>query len=296
MRISKELLGCGTALVTPFTKEKKIDFKNLKSLVCRQIDSGIDFLVPCGTTGENACMSMDEHLNVVGTVVDTVNGKVPVLAGAGGYNTVHVLEMASEVAKQGADAILSVVPYYNKPTQQGLFEHFKTIAEGVELPIVLYNVPGRTGCNLLPDTILKLSEIDNIIAVKEASGNIDQLVDLALLLPDDFSILSGDDAISLPIIALGGKGVISVISNEIPKQMCEFVHCCLDGQFKKALDLQKYLQPLMSMNFIETNPIPVKTAMAMMALLEENFRLPLVPMSKMNRDKLKDCLQKMRLI
>ena len=296
MNILKNIIGCGTALVTPFNNEKKIDFNKLDSLVSRQIDNGIDFLVPCGTTGESACISVDEHLDVVGSVIKSAGGKVPVVAGAGGYNTAHVIEMAKEVEKRGANAILSVVPYYNKPTQNGLYEHFKAIAGSVHIPVVLYNVPGRTGCNLLPETVYKLSQIDNIIAVKEASGNISQLVELATLVSADFTILSGDDSITLPVIALGGKGVISVISNEMPKQMTEFVHACLDGNYPKALNLQKTLQPLMNMNFIETNPLPVKTAMSMMGLLDENFRLPLVPMLKENRDKLQLCLKNMKLI
>jgi len=295
MKKNKPIRGCGTALVTPFLDNGQLDEMALKKLVEFQIREGIDFLVPCGTTGESATLHLDEILRVIEIVLETANGKVPVVAGAGGYDTAKVVEMAKQVAKLGVDAILSVTPYYNRPTPEGLYHHFKKIAEAVDVPVILYNIPGRTGCNLLPDTVVRLSEIPNIIGIKEASGNIDQIVELCVKVPEDFLVFSGDDAVTIPIIALGGVGVISVIANEMPQQMVALVKACLAGRFDEALKIQKKLYPLMRANFIETNPIPVKAALAMMGKIRENYRLPLVPMKQENRKKLQEVLSELKL-
>ena len=293
MKKIKDLQGCGTALVTPFKANGKLDEEALRKLVDFQITEGIDFLVPCGTTGENPTLTLEEHLRVVEIVVEQARGKVPIIAGAGGYNTAKVIEMANKIADLGVDGLLSVTPYYNKPTQEGLYQHYKTIAEAVNLPIILYNVPGRTSTNLLPDTVVRLSEIDNIIGIKEASGNISQIGELAVKVPKDFKIISGDDANALPIISFGGVGLISVVSNQVPRMMVELIHLCLKGNFKKAMELQRKLYKLMKLNFIETNPIPVKAGLAMMGMIEEKYRLPLVPMKDENREKLRLALEEL---
>jgi 4-hydroxy-tetrahydrodipicolinate synthase len=290
------LKGCGTALVTPFQPDGKIDVIALERLVDFQIKEGINFLVPCGTTGESATQILDDQLLVVDTVLKRVNRKVPVIAGAGGNNTLNVIETAKEMEALGVDGLLSVAPYYNKPTQEGLFQHYRTISESVHIPIIIYNVPGRTSSNLLPDTVVRLAEIENIIGIKEASGNISQISELAIKIPDEFKIISGDDANTLPMIALGGVGVISVIANEVPKMMTEFVNLCLNNNFKSALSIQRKLFPLMKANFIETNPIPVKAALSIMGFIEEFYRLPLVPMGKANKDKLRTVLKEMGLV
>lgn len=296
MKRKKPIQGCGTALVTPFLENGQVDEKALKVLVEFQIREGIDFLVPCGTTGESATLHGEEILRVIDTVLETVNGKVPVVAGAGGYDTAKVVELAKNVAKLGVDAILSVTPYYNRPTPEGLYQHFRKIAEAVDVPVILYNIPGRTGCNLLPETVVRLCEISNIIGIKEASGNIEQIVELFMKVPENFLIFSGDDAVTIPIMALGGAGVISVIANEMPKEMKALVHACLRGEFAKAVKLQKKLYPLMRANFIETNPIPVKSALAMMGKIQERYRLPLVPMKAENRARLQQVLFDLKLI
>jgi len=293
MKKIKDLQGCGTALVTPFKADDQLDEEALRKLVDFQISEGIDFLVPCGTTGENPTLTLDEHLRVVEIVVEQSRGKVSVIAGAGGYSTAKVIELAKKVASLKVDGLLSVTPYYNKPTQDGLYQHYKTIAEAVNLPIILYNVPGRTSTNLLPDTVVRLSEIDNIIGIKEASGNISQIGELAVKVPKDFKIISGDDANALPIISLGGVGLISVVSNQVPKMMVELTHLCLKGNFKKAMELQRKLYKLMKLNFVETNPIPVKAGLAMMGLIEEKYRLPLVPMKNENREKMRVALEEL---
>jgi 4-hydroxy-tetrahydrodipicolinate synthase len=292
----KTLHGCGTALVTPFNADGQLDEAALAKLVDFQIREGIDFLVPCGTTGESATLTMAEHLRVVEIVVQGANGRVPVIAGAGGNNTAHVIEMAKRIVSLGVDGLLSVTPYYNKPTQAGLLAHYRALAEAVKLPIIVYNVPGRTSTNLLPDTVVKLSAIDNIIGIKEACGDINQITELAAKIPPDFKLLSGDDALTLPIIALGGVGVISVISNQAPKMMVELTRQCLEGNFEAARVLQRKLYNLMKLNFIETNPIPVKAGLAMMSLLEESYRLPLVPMSDENRRKLRNAMVEVGLV
>lgn len=288
--------GAGTALVTPFTSTGRIDETALRQLVDFQIDNGIDFLVPCGTTGESATMTLDEHLFTVDTVVKQAAGRVPVLAGAGGNCTHKVIDMAKAVAETGVDALLSVTPYYNKPSQEGLVAHFTAIANAVNLPIVLYNVPSRTQCNMLPDTVLRLSEIDNVVALKAASGDISQIGEMAVKKPENFLILSGDDPNTLPIIALGGSGVISVVSNQAPAEIVQLTHLCLEGKFAEAMTLQKRLFQLMRLNFIEVNPVPVKAGLAMMGMMEEYYRLPMVPMSDEKKTMLRAEMERLGLI
>lgn len=268
--------GCGTALVTPFRQDRSVDEATLRRLVRRQVEAGINFLVPCGTTGENPALTRDEHLRVVEITIEEASG-VPVLAGAGGYNTDEVIELASEVERLGVTGILSVTPYYNRPTPEGLYQHYKAIASKVALPIVVYNVPGRTGLNVDPATLQRLSEIDSIVGVKEASGNIAQMAAITQRLSNRLTVLSGDDAVTLPLMALGGRGVISVASNEIPAEMTRLAQACLDSDFPAARELQNRYLPLMEVNFIESNPIPVKAAMGLMGLLDPVWRLPLVP-------------------
>jgi 4-hydroxy-tetrahydrodipicolinate synthase len=269
--------GCGTALVTPFRRDLSLDEAAVRKLVRRQIQAGINFLVPCGTTGENPTLTRAEHLRVAEITLEEAKGKVPVLAGAGGYNTQEVIELAREIERLGANGILSVTPYYNKPTQEGLYQHFKAIAEAVHIPIVVYSVQGRTGVNVEPATMARLAQIENIVGVKEASGNIAQMATIIQQVPESFAVLSGDDSITLPLVALGGRGVISVASNEIPAEMTQLTQLCLSGDFAGARKLQRKYLPLMDINFVESNPIPVKAAMALMGLLEPVYRLPMCP-------------------
>jgi 4-hydroxy-tetrahydrodipicolinate synthase len=288
--------GCGTAMVTPFRRDLSLDEPSLRHLVRRQIEAGIDFLVPCGTTGESPTLERAEHLRVVEITLEEAKGKVPVLAGAGGYNTAEVIALARELSAMGADGILSVTPYYNKPTQEGLYQHYQAIASAIRLPIIVYSVQGRTGVNVEPATIQRLSEIDNIAGVKEASGNIAQMSAVLNLVPDRFTVLSGDDAVTLPLIALGGKGIISVASNEIPAEMARLARLCLAGDFASARAQHRKYLPLMEVNFVESNPIPVKAAMALMGLLEPVWRLPLVPPSPANQAKVEKVLQDLALL
>ena len=288
--------GCGTALVTPFRKDLSLDEETLRRLVRRQIAAGINFLVPCGTTGESPTLSHEEHLRVVAITIEEAKGKVPVLAGAGGYDTRHVIELAREAERMGADGILSVTPYYNKPTQEGLYHHFKAIASSTSLPIILYNVPPRTNVNIDPATLRQLSEIENIIGVKEASGNISQITQVIQQVPEEFLVFSGDDALTLPLVAMGGRGIISVASNEIPAEMTRLAQLCLAGNFKEARAMQRKWLPLLEINFIETNPTPVKAAMAEMGLLEPVFRLPLVPPRSENLAKIRAVLESLALL
>jgi len=288
--------GCGTALVTPFHRDLSLDEAALRKLVRRQIEAGINFLVPCGTTGENPTLTRAEHLRVVEITLEEARGKVPVLAGAGGYNTQEVIELAREVEGLGANGILSVTPYYNKPTQEGLYQHFKAIAEAVHIPIVVYSVQGRTGVNVEPATLARLAQIPNIVGVKEASGNIAQMASIIQQVPESFAVLSGDDAITLPLIALGGRGIISVVSNEIPPQMTELAQFCLSGDFAGARKLQRKYLPLMEVNFIESNPIPVKAAMALMGLLEPVYRLPMCPPKPENLARIEKVLESAGLL
>jgi 4-hydroxy-tetrahydrodipicolinate synthase len=288
--------GTGTALVTPFRTDGSLDETALRSLVKRQIDAGINFLVPCGTTGESPTLTHAEHLRVVEITLEIGKGKVPVLAGAGGYNTAEVIALANELQKLGADGILSVTPYYNKPTQEGLFQHFKAIASAVTLPIILYSVQGRTGVNIEPSTVLRLSQIPNIIGIKEASGNISQMGAILNLVAKDFLVLSGDDSLTLPLISLGGRGLISVASNEIPAEMTRLVQCALSGDFAEARRLHFQYLSLMDINFVESNPIPVKAALAEMGLLQPVWRLPLVSPKPESLARIRAVLESLNLL
>ena len=288
--------GCGTALVTPFRRDSSLDEAALRRLVRRQIDAGIDFLVPCGTTGENPTLTRHEHLRVVEITMEESARRVPVLAGAGGYNTAEVIALARELESMGVDGILSVTPYYNKPTPDGLYQHYKAIASAVSLPLILYNVPRRTGTNIDTATLKKIAEIDNIIGIKEASGDLAQVASMIGHLPEAFLVLSGDDALALPIIALGGRGLISVASNEIPAEMTQLVRYCLEDNLEQARYLQQRFLPLMEVNFIESSPIPVKAAMAAMGLLEPVWRLPLCPPRPENEDKIRGVLECLGLV
>jgi 4-hydroxy-tetrahydrodipicolinate synthase len=283
--------GCGTALVTPFRKDLSLDEDALRRTVRRQVEAGINFLVPCGTTGESPTLSKAEQKRVVEITIEEARGKVPVVAGAGGNDTVHVIAMAREFESMGARGILSVSPYYNKPTQEGLYQHFKAIAAAVRLPVILYNIPGRTGVNIEPSTMKRLAEIDNIAGVKEASGNISQMAVILETVPDRFVVLSGDDGITLPLLAIGGRGLISVSSNEIPAEMTQIVQLALKNEFAAAREIHRRYFPLMEANFLETNPIPVKAAMGLMGLLEPVFRLPLVPPKPENLAKIRGALE-----
>jgi len=288
--------GCGTALVTPFRRDLSLDEEALRRLVRRQIEAGIDFLVPCGTTGESPTLSHDEQVRVVEITIEEARGKTRVVAGAGGNDTAHVIKMAREFAARGANGILSVAPYYNKPTQEGLYQHFKALAEAVSLPIILYNIPGRTGVNIEPATQVRLAQIENIVGVKEASGSISQMATILATVPKNFAVLSGDDAITLPLMALGGRGAISVASNEIPAGMTQIVKLANENDFAGARELHDRWFPLMDVNFIETNPIPVKTALALMGLCEPTLRLPMVAPKPENLEKIRGVLESSGLL
>ncbi len=262
----------------------------------RQIDAGINFLVPCGTTGENPTLAHEEHLRVVEITVEEAKGRVPVLAGAGGYNTQEVIHLAKELESLGADGLLSVTPYYNKPTQEGLFQHYRAIASAVRLPIIVYSVQGRTGVNVEPLTLKRLAEIDNIVGVKEASGNMAQIAAVVHHVPERFTVLSGDDSIAIGVIALGGRGLISVSSNEIPAEMTQLVRSALNGDYAAAQSIQRKYFALLEVNFVESNPIPVKAAMALMGLLEPVWRLPLVPPSPATQQKIEKVLEGVGLL
>ena len=288
--------GCGTAMVTPFKEDLSLDEATLRSLVRRQIDFGIDFLVPCGTTGESPTLTHEEHLRVVEITVQEAKGKVPVVAGAGGYSTAEVIALAKEIEALGADGLLSVTPYYNKPMQEGLYQHYKAIASATNLPIIIYSVQGRTGVNVEPATLQRLSEFKNIVGVKEASGNISQMSAVLSQVPEGFDVLSGDDAITLPLIALGGRGVISVVSNEIPAEMTQLARLANAGDFAGARALHRKFLPLMDINFVESNPMPVKAAMAAMGLLKPVYRLPMVPPQPASIRKIEDVLASLNLL
>ncbi len=291
-----QFIGCGTALVTPFRRDFSLDEDALRRLVRRQVDAGMHFLVPCGTTGESPTLTRREHLRVVEITLEEAGGRCPVLAGCGGYNTAEVIELARELEALGADGLLSVTPYYNKPTQEGLYQHYKSIASATRLPVIVYSVPGRTGVNVEPATVRRLAEIDNIVGIKEASGNIAQMAQICATVPEGFDVLSGDDSITVALAALGGRGVISVASNEIPGPMRALAQACLDGDFAAARRLQKQWLALMEVNFIESNPIPVKAAMARMGLLEPVWRLPLVPPSPASMARIEKVLSETGLI
>jgi len=282
-----QLRGCGTALVTPFRQDGFIDEPALRNLVAWQIDSGIDFLVPCGTTGETPTLAHDEWLRVIDVTIEVAAGRVPIVAGATSNSTRDAVEKAKEVAaRPGVDAILTASPYYNKPTQEGQYRHFRTIAEAVDKPIILYNVPSRTGTNIEPATLARLAEVPNIAGVKEASGNIGQMAELCAVVPDNFLVFSGDDAVTLALIGLGGVGIVSVASNEIPREMAEMTRAALNNDWVTARRLHRKYVALMQANFIESNPLPVKAVLAMMGKIEEVYRLPLLPMRRETRSKL----------
>jgi 4-hydroxy-tetrahydrodipicolinate synthase len=296
MQDISKLKGCGTALVTPFNEDLSVDEVALRRLVEFQISEGIDFLVPCGTTGESATLSDDEQRRVIQIVVEETRGRVPVIAGAGGNDTAHVIELARQCERLGVAGLLSVSPYYNKPTQEGLYQHFKAIAEATSLPIIVYNVPPRTNVNILPNTIARLAELPNIVGVKEASGNISQVAEIITRVSPEFKVLSGDDSIALPLIALGGVGLISVASNEAPAKMAALVKACLDNEWGEARRLNRELFALMRANFIETSPGPVKAALAMMGKIKEAYRLPMVPVKPETKEKLRAVLIELKLI
>ena len=288
--------GVGTALVTPFTKSGDLDEAAVRRLARRQIDAGIHFLCPCGTTGENPTLTDAERLRIIEIVVEESNGKVPVLAGAGGYDTREVIHTASEMARRGVTGFLSVTPYYNKPTQEGLYQHYRAFADSTPLPIVVYNVPGRTGVNVEPATLARLAPIPNIVGVKEASGNVSQMCDVIRAVPSNFLVLSGDDALTLPLMAVGGHGIISVAGNEIPAEMVQMVEAAERNDFAAARASHARIIALMAINFVESNPQPVKHAMAAMGLLEEIFRLPMVSPAAASKDKINHVLKELGLL
>ena len=291
----KIFTGVGTALVTPFAKSGALDEAGVRRLAKRQVDAGIHFLVPCGTTGETPTLTAAERKRIVEICVEEARGRALVLAGAGGYNTQEIIHAAAEMQKAGADGLLSVTPYYNRPTPEGLYAHYKAIADSTPLPIVVYNVPGRTGCNVDPATLVKLSSIPTIVAVKEASGNVTQMAEICRAVPPDFLVLSGDDALTLPLMAIGGRGIISVASNEVPAEMVQMVEAAERGDYKEARHWHTKLLPLMQVNFVESSPGPVKFAMAAMGLCEEVFRLPMVPPRQSSKDKVLAALKDLGL-
>jgi len=288
--------GCGTALVTPFTRSGSVDEAAVRRLGRRQIDAGTHFLVPVGTTGESPTLSLAERARIVELLADEANGSVPILAGAGGYDTIEVVHAVAEMKKAGADGILSVTPYYNRPTQEGLFQHYRAIAESTSLPIVVYNVPGRTGCNIEPATVVRLASLPNIVGIKEASGNMTQMCEVCRLVPESFLVLSGDDAVTLPLMAVGGRGVISVVSNQMPAEMAQLVEAAERGDFKAARAIHTRIMPLMQINFVESSPGPVKAAMAMMGLIEETYRLPIVSPRAESKGKIGTVLKELGLL
>lgn len=287
--------GSIVAIVTPF-KKGKVDEKALCELIEWHISQGTNAIVPCGTTGESATLDYKEHYRVIDITIKTVNKRIPVIAGAGANSTDETIEITKHAKKSGADAVLLVAPYYNKPTQEGIFRHYKTVAEKIDIPIVLYNVPGRTAVNILPQTVARLAEIKNIVAIKEASGDMKQVSEIIRLCGDRITVISGDDFTTLPLLALGGKGVISVTANIVPGDVSKMCSLWLKGKYDKARELHYRLEPLNSAMFIETNPIPVKTALAMMGKIQEEFRLPLCEMSPANKEKLRKVLEDMKLI
>ncbi|MEO7192239.1 MAG: 4-hydroxy-tetrahydrodipicolinate synthase [Vicinamibacterales bacterium] len=284
MRVS--FTGLGTALITPFTAGGALDEGAVRRLAARQVEAGVHFLVPCGTTGEAPTLSMSERVRLVELVVDEVEGHAMVMAGAGGYDTREVIQAVRAFQDVGAHGILSVTPYYNRPTQDGLYQHYRAIADTTKLPIMVYNVPGRTGCNVEPSTLARLAQIPNIIGVKEASGNMTQMTEICRLMPPEFIVLSGDDALALPLMAIGGRGLISVASNEVPAEMVELIEAAEHGDYESARRWHHKMLPLMQMNFVEANPIPVKFAMAAMGLCEEIYRLPMTSPSAASQEKI----------
>jgi 4-hydroxy-tetrahydrodipicolinate synthase len=288
--------GCGTALVTPFKKDGSVDEAGVRRLVRRQIDLGIHFLVPCGTTGESPTLSEDERVRIVEIAVDESARRVPVLAGAGGYDTREVIHVGKRMRDAGANGVLSVTPYYNKPTPEGLYQHYRAIAGEVGLPVIVYVVPGRTGLNVEPPTLARLATISGIAGVKEASGNMSQICEVCRIAPPDFVVLSGDDALTLPVMSVGGRGIISVASNGVPAELSKMVELAEADHFADARRIHASLMPFLTVNFGEATPIPIKAAMAMMGLLEEHYRLPMVPPQPASREKIAAVLQSMNLL
>src|SRR6266568_360998 len=290
--------GCATALVTPFRSDGAIDEERMRALVDRQIKGGVRLLVPCGTTGESATMTEDEDTRVIGLTIEVARGRAKVIAGAGSNSTSSAVEYSRRARDLGADAVLQVAPWYNKPTQEGLYAHFRAIAEAIpEMPIMLYNVPGRTSSNIAAQTTLRLAkDCENIVAIKEASGNLSQIMEILRERPADFCVLSGDDAVTLPLISLGAEGIVSVASNEVPDLMSRMTELALEGRWDDARELHYRLLTLMEINFVESSPGPVKAAMAMMGLLEENFRLPLVPITDKSRAKIREVIAELGLL
>src|SRR5438045_3191162 len=290
--------GCATALVTPFKSNGEIDEERMRALVDRQINGGVRLLVPCGTTGESATMTEEEDAAVIGMTIEVARGRAKVIAGAGSNSTASAIDYSKRARDAGADAVLQVAPWYNKPTQEGLYAHFRAIAEAIpEVPVMLYNVPGRTSSNIAAQTTLRLArDCENIVAVKEASGNLSQIMEILRERPANCSVLSGDDALTLPLIALGAQGIVSVASNEVPDLMSQKTNFELDGKWNEARELHYRILPLMEVNFIESSPGPVKAAMAMMGLLEENFRLPLVPITEKSRARVREVLNELGVL
>lgn len=291
----QQFTGVGTALITPFTTSGALDEAGVKRLAKRQVEAGIHFLVPCGTTGETPTLSAAERRRVVELTLEAAGGKVPVMAGAGGYDTAEVVHAAKEMKSLGVQGLLSVTPYYNKPTPEGLYQHFSRIAEATDLPVLLYNVPGRTGCNIDAATCARLATIPNVIGVKEASGNITQMVEVCHAVPKDFLVMSGDDALTLPLMAIGGRGLISVASNIIPAEMAQMIEAAERGDYATARHMHHRLVPLMLGNFVESNPGPVKYAMAVLGLCEEVFRLPVVSPRPASQEKVRAFLKELGL-
>ena len=287
--------GSIVAIVTPF-KDGKIDEESFRELIEFHIENGTSAIVPCGTTGESATLSVEEHEKVIEITVDAVKGRVPVIAGTGANSTQEAIELTQHAKKAGADATLQVVPYYNKPTQEGLYQHFKIIAKEAPLPQVLYNIPGRTGLNMLPETVARLAELPEVVAIKEASGNLAQMAEIVELAGDKITLLSGDDNLTLPVLAIGGQGVVSVVANIVPKENAEMIDAWDRGDYGKAKELYYRLLPLCKAMFYETNPIPVKTALSMMGKISEEIRLPLYKMSDSNRERLRKVLKDFGLI
>ncbi len=292
-----KLRGCGTALVTPFHRDGSLDEMALRQLVRWQVDAGIDFLVPCGTTGETPTLSHDEWLRVIDVTIETAEGRVPIMAGATSNNTQDAVAKAKEASERaGVDFVLSATPYYNKPTQEGVYEHFRAVADASQKPVLLYNIAGRTGTNIETATLRRLAEIPNILGVKEASGNISQIAEVCATMPEEFLVFSGDDAVTLAVIGLGGVGIVSVVSNEIPAEMTRMTQAALANKWDMArLIFRKYL-PLMQANFIESNPGPAKAVLSMMGRIEEVYRLPIVPMRPENRMKLEKVVSELGLL
>jgi 4-hydroxy-tetrahydrodipicolinate synthase len=292
-----KLRGCGTALVTPFRSDGSVDEMALHQLVRWQVDSGIDFLVPCGTTGETPTLSHDEWLRVIDVTIETAQGRVPIMAGATSNNTQEAVAKAREASERsGVDFILSATPYYNKPTQEGIYQHFRAIADASQKPIILYNIAGRTGTNTDTSTLRRLADVPNVVGVKEASGNISQIAEVCATLPEDFLVFSGDDSITLAVIGLGGVGIVSVVSNEIPAEMTRMTQAALANKWDVARSIFRKYLPLMQANFIESNPGPAKAVLSMMGRIEEVYRLPLVPMRPENRVKLEKVVSEVGLL